>query len=72
MATLSANSKSLDCNGNWRPFLKKRIFWSRSNFVHFSSLHGTLEYLHDLQAKKGCANGELSDAFVCFGYLMFC
>jgi hypothetical protein len=52
MAALSANSKSLDCDGNWHPFLKKRIFWSRSNFVHFSLLHGTLEYLHDLQAKK--------------------
>ena len=53
IATLSAESKSLDCASMSSPSLKKRTFLRHMSFMRFCSCLGTLGYSQDrLQAKK--------------------
>ena len=52
IATLSKDSKLLDCLGMRCQSLEKRMFCRHKSFVHFCSCLGTFEYLKDLQAKE--------------------
>ena len=52
MATLSADSKLLECVGMRSPSLKKWMFLRHKSLVLYCSRLGTLEYSQDLQAKK--------------------
>ena len=52
IATLSADSKLLDCVGMSRPSLKKQTFLRHKSLVCFCSRLGTLEYSQGLQAKE--------------------
>jgi hypothetical protein len=70
MATLSADSKLLDCVGMRSPSMKKRTFLRHKSLMRFCSCLGTLEYSQDLPSKT-CVDGKLCSWYISFCHLFF-